>query len=305
MTYGQSLVTAGRTAILANFNSKAINYARGTLDLGDDASTCAAETTGANRNERFFNFIKAFPVSCPDPAGNNCDTVDLIPAGHDAGAMMASPAGMARLFTDNFYGNHSRSYDFGYPRIQAGDDPFPNPALNTSSSSFNNNTYAGNMTYWGCWSDQTPQSLTNLTYTSNANTIELCTQTCAAGGNTIAGLEFGTQCFCGNSLGYEATEVIDSSCGTPCPGNSNETCGGSNRISLFSNGVPAIQSAPGTPESVGAFYYTNCAYHDRHDIRHSVRGLLTLNRLHRSLERRSCALRQVNGWQLHDIGVLR
>lgn len=260
MNYGLSLVASGRTNVLLNFNSKAINYARGTLDLGDDSSTCAPETTGANRNERFFNFIKAFPVSCPNPAGGNCDTVDFIAAGHDGGAMMASAAGIARLFTDNFYGNGNRSYDFGYPRQQAGDDPYPNPALNSSTASVNNNTYAGNMTYWGCWSDQTARTLTNMTYdSSTTNTIELCTQTCAQGGNTIAGVESGSQCYCGTSLGYEAQELVDSSCGTPCSANANETCGGSNRLSLFSNGDPVINSAPGTPEVVNNdFYYQDC-----------------------------------------------
>lgn len=138
MTYGANLVAQGRSAILANFNSKAVNYARGTLDLGNDASTCAPETAGANRNERFFNFIKAFPVSCADPSGRNCDTVDFIAAGHDGGAMMASAAGEARLFTDNWSGNGSRAYDFGYPRQQPGDDPYPNPSLNTSSATYNN-----------------------------------------------------------------------------------------------------------------------------------------------------------------------
>jgi hypothetical protein len=258
MTYGVALVNSGRTNILATYNSKAINYGRGTQDLGDDSSNCAPFTTGANRNERFFNFIAAFPPTCADPAGRNCDTVDFVNVGHDAGQMMASPAGQARLFLDNFHGNGSRAYDFGYPRQQAGDDPYPDPALNGTAASVNNNTYAGNMTYWGCWSDQTPRSLANLSYTSNANTIELCTSTCAQGNNTIAGMEYGSQCFCGSALGYQATEIVDSSCSMACPGNSSETCGGINRLSLFSNGRPVIQAAPGTPETVGDFYYAAC-----------------------------------------------
>lgn len=258
MTYATSLVAQGRSAILANFNSKAVNFARGTKDLGDDSAGCAPATTGSNRNERFFNFIKAFPPSCPSPTGPNCDTVDFVNAGHDAGAMMASAAGQARLFTDNFYGNGNRSYDFGYPRQQIGDDPYPNPALNGTSSSSANTTYAGNMTYWGCWSDQTPLTLTNMTYQSDANTIELCTETCAAGGNTIAGVEYGTQCFCGKSLGYLAQQVIETSCSLACAGNSSEICGGNNRLSLFSNGSPAQQSAPETPDSVGDFTYISC-----------------------------------------------
>lgn len=145
MSYGQSLVSSGRQAIIENYQSKQIAYARGTQDKGDDSSGCAPFTTGGNRHERFFNFIKAFPVSCPDPKGTNCDTVDLVNMGHDAGGMMAAPAGLARLFTDNFYGNGNRSYDFGYPRLENGDDPFPDPSLNSTTSSVNNNTYASTL----------------------------------------------------------------------------------------------------------------------------------------------------------------
>ena len=258
MTYGVSLVKSGRANILTNYQSKQIAYGRGTQDLGDDSSTCAPFTTGANRNERFFNFIEAFPPSCPDLTGTNCDTVDFINAGHDAGAMMASAAGQVRLFLDNFYSNGNRSYDFRYPRQQAGDDTYPNPALNGTLASVNNNTYVGNMTYWGCWSDQTPPSLTNLATTTDSMTVETCTSICAQGNNTIAGIEYGTQCFCGNALTYEATEVIDSSCASPCSGNSSEICGGANRLSLFSNGRPNAQSAPGIPDVVDGSYYVAC-----------------------------------------------
>ncbi|KAK3630156.1 hypothetical protein LTR56_017049 [Elasticomyces elasticus] len=252
MTYGLSLVNSGRANILANFNSKAINWARGTQDLGDDSSSCAPGTAGANRNERFFNFIKAFPVSCADSTSGNCDTVDFVNAGHDGGAMMASAAGQARLFIDNWSGNGTRSPDYGYPRQQVGDDPFPNPGLNGSSSAINNNTYAGNMTYQGCWSDQSIRTLSNMTYQGSANTIESCTAACDSGNNTIAGLESGNQCYCGSRLGYMAQPVIDSSCASPCTGNASEICGGGNRLSLFSNGSPIVNAAPGTPEVIGS-----------------------------------------------------
>ena len=191
MTYGLSLVNSGRANILANFQSKQVAYGRGTQDLGDDSSSCAPGTTGSNRNERFFNFIKAFPPSCADPSGNNCDTVDFVNTGHDGGAMFASDAGKARLFTDNFYGDGKKAYDFGYPRQQLGDDPYPNPQLNGTAANVNNNTYASNVTYQGCFSDQDPRTLSNMTYVSNSNTIEMCTSACASGGNTIAGLEYG------------------------------------------------------------------------------------------------------------------
>lgn len=128
MTYGTSLVSQGVDAIQSNFQSKRIAYARGLLDHGDDSTNCAPYTTGKDRNERFFEFIKAFPPTCDDVTARDCDTVDLIDVSHDNGQMFHSDAGLARLFTDNFYGNLSRAYDFGYPRNQTGDDPYPNPA---------------------------------------------------------------------------------------------------------------------------------------------------------------------------------
>ncbi|KAK7531737.1 uncharacterized protein J3D65DRAFT_559602, partial [Phyllosticta citribraziliensis] len=87
-----------RAGVLANYRKKNLAYARGLMDFGDDASNCGPGTTGANRNERFFNFIARFP----QPPKLN--TIDYINCGHDSGCMFASPAGQARLFLDNFSG---------------------------------------------------------------------------------------------------------------------------------------------------------------------------------------------------------
>lgn len=259
MTYGQNLVNQGRSAILANYQSKQLAYARGTLDLGDDSSSCAPETTGANRNERFFNFIAAWPPTCPDPKGKNCDTVDLVSMGHDAGGMFAADAGKARLFTDNFYGNGNRSYDFGYPRQQAGDDPYPDPSLNGTVAQINNNTYAGNLTYAGCWSDSgASPTLKTFAYDQQTTTIESCTSYCVGQGFSIAGLEYGSQCFCGNALQSTALKIIESSCVMPCAGNSSEFCGGMSRLSIFSNGKPTVLPPPSTPDTIGNWSYSNC-----------------------------------------------
>ncbi|EMC94328.1 hypothetical protein BAUCODRAFT_74018, partial [Baudoinia panamericana UAMH 10762] len=112
----------------------------------------------------------------------------------------------------------------------------------------------------GCWSDQTPaRTLTNMTYQGGSNTIDSCAATCASGNNTIAGLANGDQCFCGSTLGYMATQVIDSSCASPCTGNGSEICGGALRLSFFANGRPIIAAAPSTPEVVNKdFYFVNC-----------------------------------------------
>ena len=81
-TYGALLVNnasaSGRAAVQARYKSRQIAYARGTLDFGDDSTTCAPYTTGVNRNERFFWFINQFPVSCTSGA---CSTVDYVYSG--------------------------------------------------------------------------------------------------------------------------------------------------------------------------------------------------------------------------------
>lgn len=242
MTYGTSLVAQGRSALLSNYQSKQIAYGRALLDHGDDSDDCSPYSTGEDRNERFFFYIDAFPPSCDDPSGRNCDTVDLIDVSHDNGQMFGSAAGQARLFTDNFYGNGNKSYDFGYPREQSNDDPYPNPSLVNTPPTTDKKTYAGNFTYQGCWSNQYPetaQALPTLLYANNSNTRELCTSACVGSGFSIAGIQNTTQCFCGDSLNSQsAVLVVDSSCLLNCPGNSREICGGNARLSLFSNGSP-------------------------------------------------------------------
>lgn len=257
-----SAVTGGSIAtIQANYYAKNKAYARGLLDTGDDSSGCQPGTSGANRNERFFAFINWFPATCPSPlsTSGHCDTIDFMNIGHDAGSMMASPAGQARLFTDNFYGNGSRDYDYGYPRVQAGDDPFPNPDL-VSNTTANSNVYAGNMTLQGCYSDVSVATLPYKAYENSSNTIELCTSTCNAAGYSIAGVEAGTQCFCGNALGYAANMVVNTACSSTCAGNSSETCGGGSRINIYSNGTPPQSATPGNPDSVynANYDYLNC-----------------------------------------------
>lgn len=286
-SYQASFVLQGRSAVVARYNSRQIAYARGTLDTGDDSSTCAPLSQGANRAERALNFFKAFPPTCT--SGDICDTIDYVVMGHDAAGMFSSPAGQARLFLDNFNGTGNMAYDFGCPRLQPGDNPFPDPASNCTSNS-NTITYAGNMTYAGCWQDINQNILPLKIYANSSNTIELCTTACNAAGYTIAGLEDGLQCYCGNSLAHSALETVQAGCTIACSGkssppipnsrrltdilgNSSEICGDLNRVSLYSNGTPNILAVPQTPATVDGFNYTGC-YMDNNPSR-SLTGLST------------------------------
>ncbi|CAK3756019.1 Hypothetical predicted protein [Lecanosticta acicola] len=243
MVYGTYIVGEGREALVNNYNSKQIAYARAMLDHGDVSHDCRANTTGNDRHERFFFYIQDVPPTCDDSTSWNCDTVDLIQVTHDNGQMFQSPAGQARLFTDNFYGDNSRAYDFGYPRAQTGDDPFPDPSqASIQNPNINYNVYAGNMTYQGCWTNQepiTPQALPTMLFDNASNSIEACCSACTNSGYSIAGMQNQTECYCGNALnGQSAVLVVDSSCLLTCPGNTAEICGSINRFSIFSNAYP-------------------------------------------------------------------
>jgi len=177
---------AGRAAVMANYNSKSLTYVRGLQDLGDDSSDCKPLPQGQNRNERFFYFIKRFP----GPVDKT--SIDYVNLGHDAGATMASSAGQARLFFDNFNGNGSKAYDFGCPRQQDGDNPNPDPTCTATVTPADQGTY-NNFTYQGCYTDNAGgggRTLPNRITPANT-TIESCTAGCAAAGYTVAGIEFG------------------------------------------------------------------------------------------------------------------
>lgn len=261
MQYNTLLVTQGNAAVATNFLAKNKAYARGTQDLGDDSSDCAPYSQGSNRNERFFEFINKWPATCPSPNSTtgHCDTIDLINAGHDDGAMFGSAAGLARLFIDNFYGTGLRAFDFGYPREIKGDDPYPDPSFENIVSN-DTTTYGNNMTSSGCWLDSGTRSLLNLAYDNTSNTVDLCILTCTELGYTIAGVEYGSQCWCDDYISEGATPVLSTGCAQTCAGDASQICGGDMRLSVYSNGAPDTRPAPGNPSAVynDSYIYLDC-----------------------------------------------
>ncbi|KAF9015825.1 hypothetical protein BDZ89DRAFT_1141878 [Hymenopellis radicata] len=109
----------GAAGVKARYDARNIAYGRGLNDHGDySEGKCGPYTEGADRGERFYNFMRQFPP-------NSGDTVDYYAGvGHDAERMTAQPPGLYRLFFDNFNGNRSHHADFGARQVP-GDDPFP------------------------------------------------------------------------------------------------------------------------------------------------------------------------------------
>ena len=90
----------------------------------------------------------------------------------------------------------------------------------------------------GCYTDHgaAARTLTTIMPTTggqSALTVELCTSACQAASYTLAGVEYASECFCGNQTmngGVPAT----SGCNMHCNGNAQETCGGPDRLNIYS-----------------------------------------------------------------------
>ena len=102
-------------------------------------------------------------------------------------------------------------------------------------------------TYNACWIDNANggRILTNQQPDNAQTTVETCVAACKAAGYTIAGIEYSTQCFCGNQIingGTKATSEAD--CNMACGGNANEKCGGPNRMSIYATGTVTVLAPP-------------------------------------------------------------
>ncbi|KAF3811697.1 LysM domain-containing protein [Colletotrichum gloeosporioides] len=90
--------------------------------------------------------------------------------------------------------------------------------------------------YHGCYTEGTNTRALGIARLESASlTVAQCAQYCLAqtGTNHFA-VEFGRECWCGNNLGTGAVSVPEAECNMPCAGNSGQTCGGSNRLNLYS-----------------------------------------------------------------------
>lgn len=83
-----------------------------------------------------------------------------------------------------------------------------------------------------------------------------CTAFCFERGFVYAGTEYFSECYCGHFLAPEATHAKDEDCGTECAGNSTETCGGRDRLTLYKTGKitpPAVNPGVDDWESMGCY----------------------------------------------------
>jgi len=111
----------------------------------------------------------------------------------------------------------------------------PAPTSTSGSSSIDG------WTYTGCYSDSLGDGNRVMTGIELANvgqhavTNTKCVAYCNQRGYSMAGTEYGGQCFCANTLAKGSSKLDDSKCNMPCEGDSSETCGGSLALSVYSS----------------------------------------------------------------------
>lgn len=113
----------------------------------------------------------------------------------------------------------------------------------TSSPSFHPAT--GGWSYAGCYRDDANRSLKNYSVVAPAAsdmTNDKCITLCRDNNFSIAGTEYGSQCFCGNVL-VDSILLDDSRCNMTCDGGSGRFCGGIWALSLWSADGKVLQVA--------------------------------------------------------------
>ncbi|KAJ7469596.1 copper radical oxidase, partial [Mycena latifolia] len=100
-----------------------------------------------------------------------------------------------------------------------------------------NASIPGSWSYQGCLAEKPggrvfPWQIDN----TNNNSATACLGACAAFGYTAGGMEFGSQCFCGDVLDVTKSGVSptpESDCNLPCSGDPIHLCGGGDRIQYY------------------------------------------------------------------------
>ncbi|MCJ1314408.1 hypothetical protein MMC25_008090 [Agyrium rufum] len=107
--------------------------------------------------------------------------------------------------------------------------------------------------YSGCYTEATNgRALSGGSYTDGkAMTEESCVAYCAGKGFVLAGTEYSSECYCGNSLNTGANTAAAGDCSMACSGNATEPCGGPNRLTVFNHSTisapPPPSHDPGPP----------------------------------------------------------
>ena len=100
----------------------------------------------------------------------------------------------------------------------------------------------------GCYQDSFSKRLLqgHTVKLKTENSPSVCVDVCSKYGFAFAGVQYGLECFCGNSQPEAAREIQEKRCDMTCPGDEDETCGGYLTMDVFETGLkPLVPSKLG------------------------------------------------------------
>ncbi|KAL8727802.1 MAG: hypothetical protein Q9166_005794 [cf. Caloplaca sp. 2 TL-2023] len=101
---------------------------------------------------------------------------------------------------------------------------------------------AGTFAFQGCYSEGTSgRALTGANTASDTMTVAKCAAFCK--GYLYMGVEYSSECFCGNTIAAGAVSVTDGGCSMTCSGDKSEFCGGPNRLNFYKSSPSASGSS--------------------------------------------------------------
>lgn len=110
------------------------------------------------------------------------------------------------------------------------------PAVGPYTEYFTDVTGSLGYEYIGCGTDSvSDRTLSAASESLGTMDVKTCVTYCSGKGYTYAGLEYSSQCYCGNTLPAEGapTTGVLGNCFSTCSGNSSEYCGGADALSLY------------------------------------------------------------------------
>jgi hypothetical protein len=120
--------------------------------------------------------------------------------------------------------------------------------------------------YKGCYAEPSSgtRALPVQASGGSSNTIESCRAACSSLGYSVAGTEYGAECWCSNSFSYGTIAMLDTDCYMPCSGNTSEFCGAGKRLSVYSDlaSVPTQSAPPSAPLAIGTSFQKMGCYVD-------------------------------------------
>lgn len=111
------------------------------------------------------------------------------------------------------------------------------PQIGMQNNYFTDLTSSQQWSYAGCGKDSYyTRTFTGASKSDAAMTVEMCVAFCKGKGFSLAGLEYGKECYCDNKFATPSNapqKNVFGACNMPCAGNSAQTCGGPGALSVY------------------------------------------------------------------------